>query len=216
MTDHDLRVNVGCGASPTPGWVNIDNSITVRLSQRPAVTRAARLFGVLDEEQSRFSRVARQHAIRSGSALRIPLRSTSASVIYASHMLEHLDRREANRFLAEARRVLQPDGILRLVVPDLEYHLRVYSQGGDADAFMDATDLGRANAGTVRARLKLVLIGDRQHKWMYDGASLARLVRDAGFRDPIVLPPGETTIPDPGVLDLAERRGESLYLEARA
>jgi predicted SAM-dependent methyltransferase len=34
-------------------------------------------------------------------------------------MIEHLDRREARSFLAEARRVLRPGGVLRLAAPDL-------------------------------------------------------------------------------------------------
>jgi len=24
-----LRINIGCGATPTPGWINLDNSLTV-------------------------------------------------------------------------------------------------------------------------------------------------------------------------------------------
>jgi hypothetical protein len=51
---------------------------------------------------------------------------------------------------------------------------------------------------------------------MYDGASLARLLVGEGFEDPVRLRPGETTIADPGALDLREREEESLYLEARA
>jgi hypothetical protein len=29
----NLRVNVGCGSSPTPGWVNFDNSLSVRAAR---------------------------------------------------------------------------------------------------------------------------------------------------------------------------------------
>jgi hypothetical protein len=49
---------------------------------------------------------------------------------------------------------------------------------------------------------------------MYDGASLARLLSEAGFADAAVMPPGKTRIEDPGELDLEERAAESVYVEA--
>jgi hypothetical protein len=50
---------------------------------------------------------------------------------------------------------------------------------------------------------------------MYDSASLAKLLIEAGFRNPVNLPPGQTTISESGSLDLREREEESLYVEAR-
>lgn len=45
----------------------------------------------------------------------------SAAEIYASHVLEHLGFREQlPRALAECHRVLAPDGVLRIGVPDME------------------------------------------------------------------------------------------------
>ena len=61
---------------------------------------------------------------------------------------------------------------------------------------------------------KWVLVGPRHHLWMYDGDSLTRLLRDAGFKDVTVVPPGTTNIPDPGHLDLQQRAAESVYVEA--
>src|ERR1017187_6758546 len=33
------RINVGCGSSPTHGWLNLDGSPSVRLANRPWLTR---------------------------------------------------------------------------------------------------------------------------------------------------------------------------------
>jgi hypothetical protein len=66
-----------------------------------------------------------------------------------------------------------------------------------------------------RERLQVVLLGYRHHLWMYDAASLGRLLRAGGFVNVVALAPGVTTIRDPGALDLAERVEESVYLEAR-
>jgi hypothetical protein len=56
----------------------------------------------------------------------IPLPDDVASALYHSHVLEHLPREIARRFLLECRRVLMPGGILRIVVPDLEQSAREY------------------------------------------------------------------------------------------
>jgi len=50
---------------------------------------------------------------------------------------------------------------------------------------------------------------------MYNDLSLVKRLVDVGFQDVKTLPPGKTSIPDPGGLDLFERNGDSLYVEAR-
>ena len=67
---------------------------------------------------------------------------------------------------------------------------------------------------TVSQRIKLVLVGTRHHQWMYDGRSLSRLLEQCGFDDSIVQEAGQTTISEPGPLDLQERADESCYVEA--
>jgi len=46
--------------------------------------------------------------------------------IYASHLLEHLNLEEGKRLLRECFRVLQANGVPRMVVPDLEAIVREY------------------------------------------------------------------------------------------
>ncbi len=50
----------------------------------------------------------------------IPFPDRSFDVVYHSHVLEHLSKSEASKFLKECSRVLRPQGVLRVVVPDLE------------------------------------------------------------------------------------------------
>jgi SAM-dependent methyltransferase len=47
-------------------------------------------------------------------------------VVYHSHVLEHLSQTEAKHLINECQRVLKPNGILRVVVPDLEGIVRNY------------------------------------------------------------------------------------------
>lgn len=210
-----LLVNVGCGRTPTPGWINYDNSITVRLAKWPMMVDILAQSHLLSAAQIGFARTARAHGVRFADAsVAIPMPDASADAIYSSHMIEHLDRQEVRAFLAECRRVLVPGGTLRLVVPDLRLLVTSYVADGDADAFVARTLLGRTRPKTLAARLRSVLVGDREHHWMYDGASLVALVTEMGFDTAHVLPAGTTGIPEPGDLDLAERADESVYVEA--
>lgn len=91
-----IMLNIGCGATHHPDWVNLDVS-----SLDPAVL-------LVD--------------VNNG----LPFPSGSATVCYSSHLLEHLDKDEARYFLAECRRVLTSGGTIRLAVPDLERIAREY------------------------------------------------------------------------------------------
>ena len=56
----------------------------------------------------------------------IPFPDESFDVVYHSHLLEHFSRSNAEIFLKECYRVLRPQGVLRVVVPDLEQIARTY------------------------------------------------------------------------------------------
>lgn len=135
--------------------------------------------------------------------------------IYSSHMLEHLDRAEAQSFLAECRRVLRPGGILRLAVPDLRNAAYQYLRLSDADGFLRHLQFDLDKPRGPAARLRRMLTGGRGHHWMYDRDSLLALVEGAGFVEVELVGEGRTGIADPGGLDLNEREADSFCLEAR-
>lgn len=51
---------------------------------------------------------------------KIPFPDNTMDLVYHSHVLEHLEKKNAYHFLKECFRVLKTGGILRVVVPDLE------------------------------------------------------------------------------------------------
>jgi SAM-dependent methyltransferase len=211
-----MRVNVGCGATPTRGWLNLDGSLTVRLARVPGLIPAAHRLGLVTKQQLAFTRVVQEAGIRpANAARRLPLSNSSVEVLYTSHMVEHLTRVEARRFLAEAFRVLRPGGFIRVAVPNLGLYVARYLDSTDADAFIEGTLLGIDAPRGPLQRVKSLLTGSNGHMWMYDEASALRLLSSGGFVDGEALRAGQTTIPDPGALDLHERDAESLYVEAR-
>jgi SAM-dependent methyltransferase len=214
-----IRINVGCGAQPTLGWMNFDNSPAVRLGRLPlfgAVMATAPLLGAASRE---LAAQARRHDIRWADSQRLPLPDGSVAIYHASHMLEHMDHQYAGdtrHAVLEAYRVLRPGGILRLVVPDLAHLARRYTSGEiDADQFMVDSSLTTPSPRGFGARLKAALVGPRHHQWMFDAKTLSELASSCGFAEIKTLPPGQTRIADPGALDLRERADEgSVYLEA--
>ncbi len=211
----DIKVNVGCGASPTNGWLNFDNSFSVRLARWPLLIQALARLRVVDGQSVKLTKMVQHGSIRfANAAARIPCATSSVAAVYSSHMIEHLDRNEARAFLAEVKRILRPGGVVRLAAPDLSRLVQDYAATGDADGFVAGTHMGLDRPSGVRAWAKWALIGPRHHLWMYDGESLTRLLREAGFENAAVLPPGTTGIRDPGQLDLKERADESVYAEA--
>lgn len=210
-----MRINVGCGQAPTEGWRNFDNSLSLRLSKIPFLTKLLSKAGFLESEQYRFIEYARANRIEYGDAVKgLPLPDNSVDTLYSSHMLEHLDQTGAGLFLKEARRVLISGGIIRLVVPDLRKLVQQYLDSGDADTFLSASYLSQSQTGTIAQRLRNLLVGNRYHQWMYDGESLVRLLLLHGFSDPGIQTPGETRIENPELLNLKERLSESIYVEA--
>ena len=130
-------------------------------------------------------------------------------------MLEHLDRAEAILFLKEANRILKRGGMIRLALPDISIAIDEYNKNKDADEFIEKTHMGLMRPRTLAERLRMLLVGTRHHHWMYDGKSLSTILLKNGFADAVVLAAGETTIANPGSLNLREYEGWSVYVEAK-
>lgn len=90
------KLNLGCGSRFREGWTNVD------------ITSSG--SGVI------------AHDLRQP----LPFDDKSFDLAYHSHVLEHFDRDGAKLFLKECFRVLRPNGVIRIVVPDLEGIVRCY------------------------------------------------------------------------------------------
>ena len=89
-------LNLGCGRRFHPAWTNVNFTSSGE--------------GVIS------------HNLAKG----IPFPDNSFDVVYHSHLLEHFTTIAAESFFKECYRVLRPQGILRVVVPDLEQIAKTY------------------------------------------------------------------------------------------
>jgi SAM-dependent methyltransferase len=183
-------LHVGCGPITPTEWVNLDASWNLLAARVPGLRRMLRATGLI-------SKGAEAHAwadhIRYCDVTRgLPFRDGQAAVVYASHVLEHVSRRDARNLMRETYRVLAPGGIARFVVPDLERLARWYlaQQGngngnGNANAANEFMEHLRTcpDYSDAAAPLKVYrkFLDTLSHKWMYDTTSLKELMADAGF-----------------------------------
>lgn len=209
------RINVGCGDTPTPNWMNFDNSPSIRLAPFPKIVTLLNKIGIIRESQKRYIDFLANASIQWADATKhIPLSDNSVDVVYTSHMVEHLSKQQAISFFKESQRVLVPGGILRIVVPDISKLIQEYHKTKDADLLVQRLLFVDGKEKKFFERLQYLIWGNRLHQWMYDGSSLKQLLLLANFQDVIVLDAGQTNIKCDEHLNLYERSEDSVYVEA--
>ena len=95
--DGKRLLHIGCGDINSPGFINLD------ARAMPHVHIVSRNIFKLDM---------------------IP--NDSLDMVYMSHVLEHVPRNRAIEVIQEMARVLKPDGILRISVPDFDHVIAIY------------------------------------------------------------------------------------------
>jgi len=96
-----MKLHLGCGNKKIPGFINIDSRQEVNPD--------------LIEDVSSLESIT----------------SNSVELIYACHVLEHFNRFKYKEVLKRWFDVLQPNGILRISVPDVEKVFEHYSKFKD-------------------------------------------------------------------------------------
>tara|TARA_B110000027_G_C16003367_1_gene248572 strand:+ start:69 stop:713 length:645 start_codon:yes stop_codon:yes gene_type:complete len=209
-----IRVNFGCGMTPTEGWVNYDNSFAIKLANSSFLYLLAKSLRILSVAQIENVEWNKKHKIYFADATKkIPLRDNSVECLYTSHMLEHVSREGVIVFLKEVMRLLEVNGVLRVAVPDLRIAINNYLSEEDADSFMKGIHVEAQPISKLIDKFRLFVTGYRHHQWMYDGKSLCILMKNSGFRNVRVYKKGQTSIKNPKGLNLFERSEESVYVE---
>lgn len=205
-----MKLHLGCGSTVVPGWQNIDKSPSIVLARIPGLRPTLARIGLISRAQ--------QEAVFPPGIIRADVRrglsypDASAEFVYSSHMIEHLARWQGLAFLRECFRVLRPGGRVRLATPDLAELVDEYTQEGDADAFMDRVGHFVEQPGSPTRGLLRRLFTGAAHQWLYDEASLRRLLEEAGFVDVERRAFRDSELPD---IALLEDRDGSLFVEAR-
>lgn len=171
-----LYFQYGCGLSAPDGWLKYDSSPTLRLQRLP-------LVGPLFARNVRFPDAVQYGDVVAGLP---PLADNSADGAYCSHVLEHLALEDLRGALRETLRVLKPNAVFRLVLPDIEYLAKTYLENDATDAaleFMRTTHLGVEMRPHGIKSFIVNWIGNSKHLWMWDFKALEAELSKVGFQD---------------------------------
>ncbi len=179
-SDHVRCLNWGCGPNPPAGWINAD------LLSGPGIDLSG--------------------DIRDG----LPLETGSIQYIASIHALQDLPYLDVVPALRELWRVLEPGGILRLGLPDLERAIDAYNRR-DAAYFYIKDD----ESATISGKLVIQMTWYGENRMMFTEEFGRELLLRAGFRDVVRCALGKTASPYPEIAALDNRPRETLFLEAR-
>lgn len=187
VTGESVLLNLGCGGIRPSAWVNVDGSLNALL-QNNALLKIF-LTQILkrtsyDSNNIKYANLNKPWAFP----------SESVDVVYSSHVLEHLSISSAKLFLDEAFRVLKPEGIIRIVVPDLyeitKKYISQYEAGEiDADSeFLSKLNLHQENFYSpselvLKKLLDILQSHPHQHKYMYSERGLSEELKRRRFKN---------------------------------
>jgi SAM-dependent methyltransferase len=171
----NLYVQYGSGWCAPKGWRNFDASPTLRFERIPLLGR------LYTKNSERFPENVEYGDIVAG----LPLPENSCRAVYCSHILEHLALDDFRAALANTYKILEPGGIFRFVLPDLEHSIHAYMADPSREAavhFMEETLLGKENRTRGFKGIMLEWLGNSRHLWMWDFNSMESELHSAGFK----------------------------------
>jgi len=138
-----------------------------------------------------------------------PLADNSLEGIFTEHCLEHIPFESCLSNLKEFYRLLKPNGVVRIVVPDGEIYCDLYSKRKvDSKTILpygDNEDTGMISINRI--------FRSHGHLFIYDFETLQLLLKKSGFKKIEKLSFGKGS-EKRLLIDRPERSVESLYVEA--
>lgn len=193
------KLHLGCFNQPVPGWINTDITPHIWIARVPFAAKVIRAFGKMTDERLEEHKTGTFRQVRYlNVATRFPFSDGSTNAIYTSHMIEHLYPWDAEKCLRECLRVLAPQGVLRIAVPDLDQLVADFQKDCPEPFLNHIYEYGRGAA-------------KNSHRWHYNFSSLSRLLAGLGFSTVQRCEYQRGRCPD---LESIENRLESLFVEA--
>jgi SAM-dependent methyltransferase len=199
-----VKVNLGSGLAVAPDWYNVDGHLRAFFSTWPRFVLAG-LYRVIQKSKEFYSKEEYIRILKSNRFVHhdlkygIPFADGTVDFIYASHFLEHLHRDEAEQLVRDGLRVLKPQGVFRICIPDLAYAMSLYQKGEKACSLGYFFNESRQDYYTY-------------HRYLYDFEMLKEMLLELGFSDVVRRGFRQGLMPDIAILD--NRPEETLFVEA--
>lgn len=198
-----VKVNLGCGLKCLAGWVNIDANPIAILGSRKFTFINKILYKLSGSHTyftfNEFNEIIQKATLDFYDLRRgVPFGDKEIDIVYSSHFLEHLNKDDGNKFLKECFRVLKEGGLMRIVVPDLEFAFEMYKKGDIENMLKSFFFIPNYYNFSV-------------HKYGYNFQLLKDTLKDIGFKDIKKMDYKKGDCPDIDFLDVGTI--ESLYVE---
>ena len=109
-----IKLNLGCGSRPLPGYINVDLDSIEGLKARYPLQEFPEGIEIYNFD-----------------IFNLPFRDSSVDEVLADSLLEHLSFAEEPKIFLEVKRVLRPGGILHFSVPDFEKIFEIWLAAKD-------------------------------------------------------------------------------------
>ena len=198
-----VKVNLGSGLRVAPDWINVDGSLSALIAHFPTpLQEVTYRFTSMQEfySQAEYIAILKNNTfVFHNLAYGVPFPDHSVDYFYASHLLEHLFKAEAERLLQDVLRALKKQGRIRIGVTDLEHAFKLYGRGAKEQAL----NLFFLPAGSG-------FLG--RHEYMYDFDLLAASLERTGFTQIERCEYQNGGVPDLNLLDHSP--DQTLFVEA--
>ncbi len=199
------KLNLGCGAQVVQGWINVDYAPGAKFAKIPFFRVINRRIKILNLN---WDNSIYLHNLMKN----FPWKENSIDIIYSSHTLEHFTKEDGLKFLKECYRVLKKDGVIRILVPDLECIINEYNKGIiRSDDFIHSL-LVLYDKNSNRIKNKLAPFFQYPHKCMYDAKTLIIILNDLGFSTTSKIG-FDSAIPEIEKIELHERTVGAVIVE---
>ena len=208
-----LKIHLGCGKNALDGFLNFDNNVFLLFKFIPFIEHLLGLFNFIPKWFCEFITTSKRKNIKyCDVSKKLPFKDSTVDLIYSCHMLEHLDKNETRTFFNESFRVLKPNGLMRIVVPDFQRLVDNYKFDRDVDKFVYDSCLVGKKPKTLIKKLQYLFQGHGWHHQMFNKDSLS-IFKKLKFSKVELVKAGKTKINFSTSIDLNERKDDSLYFE---
>lgn len=112
--DKSVKLNLGCGGRPLPGYINVDMDGLADLKARYPTQQFPEGIEIHDYD-----------------IFHLPFADATVDEVRADSLVEHLSFLEEPRFFNEVKRVLRPGGLLQFATPDFEDTVKLWLAASD-------------------------------------------------------------------------------------
>lgn len=148
-----IKLHIGCGTIYKEGWINIDNNSDNNIKK---------LDFMWDLRKP------------------LPLPENSVDFIYNEHFLEHLTVDNGGGLIKNLMKILKPNAVLRIAMPDLRKSVENYMNKNYLSE--NRVELKKYGLDFIQTNAEALNIDFRWwgHQWLYDWEELERRLKEAG------------------------------------